>query len=131
MAGFLRRLLAGWNSFDRVVLVTQEQVGLPLGQAGNDYLDDLRQHGPQRFQTLELTFAEQVELEALQRVVGLAKSRDLEIEPRPGRARTVTEQEVIDSYHRHGRYLASRLLRTLLDATADPATVGEPEALAH
>ena len=84
VAGFLRRLLAGWNSFDRVVLVTQEQVGLPLGQAGNDYLDDLRQHGPQRFQTLELTFAEQVELEALQRVVGLAKSGNLEIEPRPG-----------------------------------------------
>jgi len=126
---FLKRLLKSEGSFDRVVLVTQEQIGLPLGPAGRDSLDDLTQHGPQRFRMLELTFAEHVELEALQRVVGLAKSRDLEIEPRPGCARTVAEPEVIDSYHRHGRYLASRLLRTLVDATADAATVEEPEAL--
>ncbi len=122
VAGFLRRLLEDSRPLDRVVLVTDRRVGLSLGERGREYLDDLRQQGPQRFVTLELTFAEYAELEAMQRVVGLAKSRDLEVEPRPGRARTVTEQEVIDSYHRHGRYQSSRLLRTLLEGAATAAT---------
>jgi hypothetical protein len=119
VAGFLRRLLADWGAFDRIVLVTEKTIGLPLGQAGREYLDDLRRRGPRHLQTPELTFAECVELESLHRVVGLAKSRDLEIEPRLGSARPVTEQEAIEAYHRHGRYLASDLLRTLLEGAAE------------
>ena len=80
---------------------------------------------------LELTFAELVELEALQRVVGLAKSRDLEIEPSPGRGRGVSEQEVIEAYHRHGRYLALPLIRALLKPPANAATINESETMAH
>jgi hypothetical protein len=115
VAGFLRRLLGDWGAYDRIVLVTAERIGLPLGQAGREYLEDLQKHGARHFQRLELTFAECVKLEATQRVVGLAKSGDLEIEPSPGHSRRVTEPEVIEAYHRHGRYLTSALLRELLD----------------
>jgi hypothetical protein len=128
VSGFLRRLLDNWGAFDRVVMVTAERIGLPLGQAGREHLEDLRRRGGQHFQTLGLTFAEFVELEAMQRVVGLAMSRDLEIEPCPGRVRTVAEQEVIETYHQQGRYLASRLLRTLLTTTLS-TDVEEPRVL--
>jgi hypothetical protein len=80
---------------------------------------------------LELTFAELIELEALQRVVGLAKSRDLEIEPSPGRSRSVTEQEVIEAYHRHRRYLASPLLRVLLAVSSNLALTNDSQAKAR
>ena len=53
------------GAFDRIVLVTAERIGLPLGQAGREYLEALQQRGPQHFQILERTFAEWVELEAL------------------------------------------------------------------
>ncbi len=130
VAGFLRRLLADWGAYDRVLVATAEQVGLPLGETGREYLENLRKRSPGHFQVLELTFAEFIELEAMQRVVGLAKSRDLEIEPSPGQVRAVTEPEVVEAYHRHQRYLASRLLRTLLKPTSNAATVDESEALA-
>ena len=129
VSGFLRRLLVDWGAFDRVVLVTAESVGLPLGQAGREYLEDLHKRGPQHFQRLELTFRECVELEALQRVVGLAKSRDLEIEPSSGHSRGVSEQEAIETYLRHDRYQHSRLLRTLLNAESNRAMVDESEIL--
>jgi hypothetical protein len=126
VAGFLRRLLTDWGTFDRVFLVTAKDVGLPLGETGRDYLDNLQnKQGPQRFQRLELAMSEFAELEALARVAGLAKSGDLEIEPRPGCVRSVSEHEVYDAYHRQGRYLASPLLRALVQATA------QPEALTH
>lgn len=131
VAGFLRRLLREWGVYDRVVMVTSERIGLPLGQAGREYLEDLQRRGLRHFQKLELTFAELIELEGLQRVVGLAKSRDLEIEPSPGRSRGVPEQEVIEAYHRHGRYLASPLLRSLLMASSSTAMTDESEAKTH
>ncbi|MGH7172698.1 MAG: AAA family ATPase, partial [Gemmataceae bacterium] len=125
VSGFLRRLTGDRGAYDRIVLVTAERIGLPLGQVGRDYLEDLRKRGRQHFQELELTFAELVELEVLQRVVGLAKSRDLEIEPSPGRSRGVSEQEVIEAYHRHGRYLASPLIRALLKTPSNTMTINE------
>jgi hypothetical protein len=124
VAGFLRRLLTDWGSFDRVFLVTAKDVGLPLGEMGRDYLDNLQKKpGPQRFQRLELVASEFAELEALARVAGLARSGDLEIEPRPGCVRSVTEHEVYEAYHRHGRYLTSPLLRALVEAAAEPETL--------
>ena len=95
-------------------MATAENVGLPLGEAGDDFWTICGGDTAQRFQTLELTFAEQVELEALlQHIVGLAKSRDGDRAAAGAGSRTVTEQEVIDAYHRHGRYLTSHLLRHL------------------
>jgi len=128
VAGFLRRLLSDWGKFDQVILVMAKDVGLPLGPTGRDYLDDLRRRGAEHFQTLELTSADFAELEALQRVIGLARSGDLEIEPRPGLVRAVTEHEVVEAFHRHGRYRASHLLRTLLEP-ASKTVNNEREAL--
>ena len=65
--------------------------------------------------------AELADLDALMAAVLAARSGDLEAEPRPGRTRPVSEREVIESHHRHGRYLACRLLRDLLSAPP-PAT---------
>jgi type II secretory pathway predicted ATPase ExeA len=127
-AGFLRRLLAEWGTYDRVILATAQDVGLHLGQKGEEYLEDLRRRGNEHFQMLEISFAECAQLEALQRVVGLAKSGDLEIEARPGHVRPVSEHEVTEAYHRRGRYLASRLLWTLLEPAAK-ATKNKSEPL--
>lgn len=124
----LSRLIYDPAPLDRVLLVTEERLGLPLGQTGRQYLDDLRRRGPEHFQMLVLTFAEFAQLEALQRVVGLAKSGDLEIEPRPGQVRLVPEQEVIEAFHRQGRYVASRLLWTILEPAAI-ATKDKAESL--
>ncbi len=129
VTGFLRRLVEDSRPLDRVVLVTDERVGLPLGERGQEHLQDLRQRGPERFEAVELSFAEYAELDALQAVVGDARSGDLEVKT----GRQVTEQEVIDSHHRRGRYLACRLLRRLLAPDADRPAVanpGEPAASA-
>jgi hypothetical protein len=67
-----------------------------------------------------LTFDRYAELEALQGVVGLARSGDLDIELPGGMSRRVAEQEVIESHLRCGRYLAHPLLRLLLRGT-EPA----------
>lgn len=114
VAGFLRRLIETWGTFDSVVVVTAEGIGLPLGKGGEDSLTALQARGSQHFQMVEVSFAECAALEAMQQVVGLAKSGDLEIEPSPGHVRPVGEQEVIEAYHRRNRYLELSLLRTLL-----------------
>ncbi len=121
VAGFLRRLWEDSRPLDRVVLVTDERVGLPLGGKGHEYLQDLRRGG--RFQVVELGLREHAELEALHLVARQARAGYLEIEPRPGQARPLREREVIASHQRRGRYLASRLLAVLLETPrAEPAT---------
>jgi hypothetical protein len=120
-------LLDDPRPLDRAVLVTDTRVGLNLGERGQEYFDDLRERGSHRFQRIDLPFREYAELEALQRVVGMARSRDLEIEIGPGQARAVSEREVIEAQHRAGRYLASNLLRAVLDWSVEPAS--EPPEL--
>jgi hypothetical protein len=120
VAGFLRRLLDDPRPLDRLVLVTDQRVGLPLGERGEEYLRDLQQAGPHRFRTVELTFAEHAQLQALAAIVKLAQSGDLEIEPWPGQAQPVSKDEVIASHHRCDRYLATPLLRELLAPTPEP-----------
>jgi hypothetical protein len=117
VAGYLRRLDESRSDYNRVVLATVEDVGLPLGQAGKEYLQALQARGPQHFQMVKLSLEEIIELEGMQQVVGLAKSGDLEIEPSPGRVRPVDEREVIEAYHRRNQYLESSLLRALLTST--------------
>ena len=125
-AGFLRRLTEESRPLQRLFLVTDERVKLPLGEAGAKYLRQLQEKPDQRFEQRELTVAELADLDALQAAVLAARSGDLEAEPRPGRTRPVGEQEVIDSHHRRGRYLTCPLLRDLLTpaatATVEPAT---------
>jgi hypothetical protein len=129
--GFLRRLRDDTRPFDRLVVVTDQRIGLPLGDRGREYLHDLEQTGADRFRRVDLSFDEYARLEALQRVVGLARSGDLEVEVRPGQGRVIEERDVIDSYHRHGRYLAAPLLHTLLVPEENPPPVAPSEAAAQ
>jgi hypothetical protein len=126
VAGFLRRAREDTRPLDRVVLVTDERVGLPLGERGREHLEQLRERGPDRFRLIELTFAEYAELEALQVVVRQAGAGDVEVELRPGVARAVRPEEVVASHERQGRYRNCRLLRVLLGGAL--AGVGGVEA---
>jgi hypothetical protein len=129
VAGFLRRLREDSRSLDRLVLVTDERVGLPLGEKGQEYLDEMRTRPGRRFQLLELKFTEYAELEALRVVAQEAGSGDLEIEMRPGHPLPISAAEVIASHQRKGRYLASHLLRELLGEPAGVPRETQREAV--
>jgi hypothetical protein len=128
VTAFLKRLRQKSQPLDRVVLVTDERVGMPLGDKGEEHLEALKQRGPGQFLVLELTFSEHAELEALSAVLGRAKSGDLEVEP-PGRPpEKVTVQEVIASPAWRKRALGHRLLRELAAAPAPAAAEPAPTA---
>jgi len=110
----LRRLVEDPDRPERVLLVTDERQPLPVGPRGREYLDELEQRGPARFRHVELPFAEYAALDALQAVVGLARTGDLEVAYPPGQRRAVSAAEVCASHHRQQRYLAQPLLRELL-----------------
>jgi hypothetical protein len=109
----------------RCYLVTDERRQLPLGQQGEELLRQLQRDARLAFRTIEVTFAEYAELDALQGVIGLALSGDLEVGLASGEVRAVTDRDVIESHHRRQRYLAHRLLRELL-AEGSPPPVREP-----
>jgi hypothetical protein len=113
-AASLRRLVEDPDRPERVLLVTDERQPLPLGPRGQEYLDELKQRGPERFQHLELPFEEYSALDALQAVAGLARAGDLEVDYPAGQRRPVSDAEVIASHHRRQRYLTRPLLRELL-----------------
>ncbi|HXG11817.1 MAG TPA: ATP-binding protein [Gemmataceae bacterium] len=131
MSAFLRRLVNDTQPPERLVLITEERRPLNPGPTGQEYLDQLRQRHGARFLHFNLTFDQYAELEALQGVVGLARSGDLEVELPGGRPRRVTEGEVIESHHRRQRYRGHPLLRLVLEPEPDRAAeVGERPALA-
>lgn len=118
----LRRLL---HSIDtdgpgRLFLITDERQPLHLGDAGQGYLEELTERAAPTFDSLVLTFAEYATLDALQGVVGEARSGDLEIVAVSGEEATVGADEVVASHHRRGRYRAQRLLGALLGTAAAP-----------
>jgi hypothetical protein len=118
-AGFLRRLLEDARPLDRVLLVTDVRVGLPLGERGQEYLTALRGQNSPELVEMEMHFTDVVDLEALHAVAGRARSGDVELDVPGGRRRPVTADEVVASHARRGRYLASALLRELVRAS-DP-----------
>lgn len=124
---FLRRLAQDTQPPERLVLVTDERCPLDPGAAGKEYLEQVRQRHGIGFQHMHLTFDAYAELDALQAVVGLARSGDLEIVLPGGQARRVSEQEAIDSHHRQQRYLAHPLLCVLL--TGEPPRGRSAEVL--
>jgi hypothetical protein len=113
-AAAVRRLVNDTDPPQRVLLVTDAREEPPFAARGKEYREQLRQRGPHRFQEIALTFAEYADLDALQAVVGLARSGDLEIGLPTGQTRRVTGQEVMDSHQRQGRYRAAAVLRELL-----------------
>jgi hypothetical protein len=116
----LRRLVGDPRPPGRVLLVGDARKSLPLGSKGRRRLEELEKRGPSRFLHYELPFEEYIALEALQAVIGLARSGDLEVQLAPGQTRRLTEQDVIESHHRKGRYLAQPLLRELLTERGVP-----------
>src|SRR5207248_1960022 len=89
----------------------------------------LRHRHREGFHHVHLAFAQYAELDALQAVVGLARSGDLELALPGGQARPVTEQEVIESHHRRRRFTGHPLLRLLLgeaDAGQQPPRPTKP-----
>jgi hypothetical protein len=128
----LRRLLEGDASIDHRILVTdQERRPLKVGAQGAEYHRGLEQLGPGKFEHIKLDFEQYARLDALQNVIGLARSGDLEIEAPRGTARPVSEAEVIASHHRRDRFRRHPLLRPLLteEPLADSEVITPPPPL--
>jgi hypothetical protein len=117
MTGYLRRLLQDEKPPQQVFLVTEERRTLDPAAAGNRYLEQVRNRHGERFRHVDLTFDQYAELDALQAVIGLARSGDLEVELAGGNARRVSEAEVIESYRRKGQLLTHPLLRQLISGS--------------
>jgi hypothetical protein len=127
----LKRLDDDTSPPDRVVLVTDGRTELPLGPEGQKRLDHLRRRGP-AFLHVQLSFEDYAALDALQAVADAARAGDVEAELPAGRLHRVAEQEVIDSFRRHGRYREHPLLRELIgeEEQVTPAAADEQDPLA-
>jgi hypothetical protein len=115
-----------------ILLVTDERRELIPGDKGSELLTELKERGPQKFRHATVPLRQLADLDALQQVVRLARSGDFEVESAPGQRRAATEEEVIASHHRAGRYLEHPLLRELLGGPAAPpaaASTPPPAAL--
>lgn len=122
----LRRLLEDGGALDHRLLVTDhERRPLKVGAQGAEHYKNLEKLGPGKFEHLKLDFEQYARLDALQGVIGLARSGDLEIESPRGSVRPVTEAEVIASHHRRDRFRQHPLLRPLLtEEPSGPVPVG-------
>lgn len=124
----LRRLVFDADPPERVRLIVDERRPLRFGNQGRAYLEQLRRRGPNAFRKVTLSFRQYAYLDALEAVVRMARSGDLEVEERPGRARPVTEAEVIASHHRCRRYLQFPTLRELLLGESSEGAAAAPAA---
>jgi hypothetical protein len=132
MAASLRRLAQNSQPPDRLVLITDARRPLDPGTAGQDYLKAVRRRYGGRFVSLTLTLEQYAALEALQAVVGEARSGELELDVPGGSCRPMTEREVLASHQRRGRYLVHPVLRALLlDENPPGPAIAEPLALSR
>jgi hypothetical protein len=120
MTAFLRRLVQSTRPPERLFLVTDERRPLDPAATGQQYLNQLRDQYQARFRHVNLAFEQYAHLEALQAVVGDARSGDLEIELPGGQTRRVTEAEVVAAQLRQQCYQAHPLLRMLLTEDVPP-----------
>ena len=122
-AGALRRLAEDAAPPARVLLVTDERVGLPMGNQpnaqGRVYLNQLEDRTPNRFRHVTITADQYAELDAFVHVI--AHTDDLDV---PGRTRTEKEMAVVESLLRRARFRAHPLLAQLL---SDPRSAATPE----
>src|SRR5262249_8351644 len=116
-----------WPALDtfppgQVLLVTDERCPLALGDQtdakGRDYFDDLRRRDRGRLTHVVLRLDEYARLDALQAVLRMARSGDLEIELDKGATHAVSEREVIESFRRQGWHVALPVLRELFPESA-------------
>jgi hypothetical protein len=112
----LRQLMSDPDAPDRLLLVTDERWRLQLGARGQELLHQLQQRLGANLRQIEVAISHYAGLDALQAVVGMARSGDLEIEWPGSQTRKLTEQEVIESHYRRQRYHAYSPLRQLLAA---------------
>jgi hypothetical protein len=109
-AAALRWLKHANPLLEQTLLVTDQRCPLVFGAQpdakSRKYYEELRGREPKFFRHIELTFEDYVQLDALQAVVGMARSGDIEIDVPGAAPRRVGEQEVIESHGRQGRYLA-------------------------
>lgn len=111
---------------DHVLLIGDERQTLQFGTKGAEYFDQLKNRGKDFFKTIELTFEQYAKLDALQAVVGEARSGDLEVQLANGQNQTVIEPEVIASHHRKDRYRKHPLLVELLTEASEPISPPSP-----
>lgn len=114
MTAHLRRLAQDTRPLAGLFLISDERVPLDPGAGGCQYLDQLRQRFGERYHHVNLTFDQYADLDALQGVVGLARSGDLEVETPGGSVRRLSEADVLTSFRRQQCYLARPVLRLLL-----------------
>jgi hypothetical protein len=120
-AAALRRLVQDRHPPDRVLVVTDARLPLPLATRGKHYHERLRRRGAAAYRHIKLTLRQYAELDALQAVVGAARSGDLEVELPGGRSAPVREPDVIASHLRRRRYDSAAVLRDLLGDLASRA----------
>jgi hypothetical protein len=114
----LRRLASDCEPPERVFLITDQRQPLHLAARGNDYLGELRNRGPDRFRSLEVSLEDYAELHALSGVVALGRSGDLEVPLAGGGQRPVSERVVMEAYRRLGCYRSAPILRELVTTFA-------------
>jgi DNA helicase HerA-like ATPase len=116
VAAHLRRLTEDRQLPARLLVVTEERQPLPhLGAKGRERWEELQKRKGLSFTHRELAFEEYAALDALQHVVGMAVSGDLEVEWPRGQIRPVNEKEVIESHHRKQRYRSHPFLNRFLE----------------
>ncbi|MGE3775772.1 MAG: hypothetical protein AB7F89_01200 [Pirellulaceae bacterium] len=120
-AAQLRRLLNSPNAQRRILVTDHDRMPLQLGTRGEQYLDELRQLGPQVFTEIPLTFDQYARLDALMAVITQARSGDLELPMAGGTVHRISEDEVLESYHRQDRYRQHGLLRWFLAEPSAPS----------
>ena len=122
----LRGLIRDTHHPERKLLVTEARMPLALGAQtdakGRKLYEELCQGKHGHFQHIVLTFEQYAQLDALRAVAGMARAGDLEIELPGGQTRPVSEQEVVESHHRQGRYQAAALLPDLLNEVPREST---------
>ena len=96
----LRRMTEDPEPPDHVFLVSDERQPLALGDKGQEYLDSLRSRGRERFQDIELSLREYAELDALEGVIGNARSGDIEGDRPGGQTFRISEEDAVRSHRR-------------------------------
>jgi hypothetical protein len=114
VAASLRRLVKEPQPAEHVIVVCDQRQPLDCGVAGQEYLNELEKRGPDGFRVMKLSFPQYAQLDALEAVIGEARSGDLEATFGNEGSRQLAEAEVIASHHRQDRYRQHPLLRELL-----------------